>query len=108
MNRRIKQGIGDSLRDLLKWINRRRTVLISLSCVVVFVTTYLLILPAFTLDKEEAAEQGGITVPTVTEETAEGDSGSDADEAKAESHNDAEPAEAAQKAEMQDKQPALR
>ena len=27
-----------------------------------FTTTYLLILPAFTLDKEEAAEQGGIDV----------------------------------------------
>ena len=33
------------------------------SCLVVFATTYLLILPGFTLDKNEAAEQGGIDVP---------------------------------------------
>ena len=107
MNRRNQQGIGDFIRELHEMMHRRRTVLISLSCVVVFMTTYLLILPAFTLDKEEAAEQGGITVPTVTEETAEADSESK-DEVKAELHNDTEPAGESQKADVQDKKEITR
>ena len=37
--------------------------MLALSCIVVFVTTYALILPAFTLDKEKAASQGGIDLP---------------------------------------------
>ena len=40
----------------------------ALSCLVVFVTTYVLILPAFTLEKDTALQQGGIDVP-VAEET---------------------------------------
>ena len=51
------------------------------SCLVVFVTTYLLIMPAFTLDKEEAAEQGGIDVPGV-EQSAEADTANTESEAK--------------------------
>lgn len=38
-----------------------------LSCFVVFVTTYALILPAITLDQEEAERQGGIDVTTEQE-----------------------------------------
>lgn len=48
-----------------------KSVVVTLAAIVVFTTTYLLILPAFTLDKEEAAEQGGIDVAveqTVDEE----------------------------------------
>lgn len=51
-----------------------KSLVVTLAAIVVFTTTYLLILPAFTLDKEEAAEQGGIdvaveqTVETVDEE----------------------------------------
>lgn len=54
-------------------IHKRRRVVLALSCVVVFVTTYMLILPAFTLEKTKAAEQGGIDVPgvTTTEEVTE-------------------------------------
>ena len=48
---------------LLNNIHERRKLILALSCVVVFVTTYVLILPAFTLDREEALEQGGIDVP---------------------------------------------
>lgn len=40
----------------------RKTLLLVLSCFVVFVTTYALILPAITLDQEEAQRQGGIDV----------------------------------------------
>lgn len=47
----------------------RKTLLMILSCFVVFITTYVLILPAITLDQEEAARQGGIDV--VTEQKAE-------------------------------------
>lgn len=59
-------------------IHKRRRVVLALSCVVVFVTTYMLILPAFTLEKTKAAEQGGIDVPGVTT-TAEDVSEEDAD-----------------------------
>ena len=52
----------------------------ALAMLVVFLTTYMLILPAFTLDKEEAAEQGGIDVPAV-ETVAEDVSGEDTDQA---------------------------
>ena len=40
----------------------RKTLLLVFSCFVVFVTTYALILPAITLDQEEAERQGGIDV----------------------------------------------
>ena len=39
-----------------------------LSCVVVFVITYMLILPAIAIDRDTAAEQGGINLPAVFEE----------------------------------------
>lgn len=41
----------------------RRKGMIVLSSAVVFVVTYLLVLPAFTLDAKSAASQGGIDVP---------------------------------------------
>ena len=63
----------DNLEKLHNSIQRRsryRTVLLSLAIVVVFVTTYLLILPAITLDQNEAERQGGIDVPSVTQTAA--------------------------------------
>ena len=54
-------------------IHKRRRVVLALSCVVVFVTTYMLILPAFTLEKTKAAEQGGIDVPGITATTEDVD-----------------------------------
>ena len=50
----------------------------ALAMLVVFVTTYMLILPAFTLEKDEAVRQGGIDVPAV-EQTADADEASDAE-----------------------------
>ena len=38
-------------------------MVLALCAVIVFVTTYILILPALTLDEEEALQQGGIDVP---------------------------------------------
>ena len=45
----------------------RRLILV-LSVIVAFGATYLLIMPAFTLDKEEAVREGGIDI--IAEETA--------------------------------------
>ena len=72
----IKTKLKQLIMTLLDNIHEQRKLILALSCVVVFVTTYVLILPAFTLDKEEAAEQGGIDVPGVeqsvdADETAE-------------------------------------
>lgn len=41
-----------------------------LSCVVVFITTYALILPAITLEQDEAEKQGGIDVPAQSDSSA--------------------------------------
>jgi hypothetical protein len=46
------------LKGKVNW----RSLVITLSAIVVFVTTYLLILPAITLDKDEAIRRGGIVV----------------------------------------------
>ena len=43
----------------------------TLSAAVVFITTYLLILPALTLDEQEAARQGGIDLPAQQEQVLE-------------------------------------
>ena len=48
------------IKNILENMHGQRKMVLLLSCIVVFTTTYLLILPAFTLDAEEAAEQGGI------------------------------------------------
>ena len=59
---------------LLKKKMNFKSLVITLAAIVVFTTTYLLVLPAFTLDKEEAAEQGGIDVAVEqTVETADED-----------------------------------
>ena len=61
----IKTKFKQLITVLLSNIQERKKWILALSCLVVFFTTYLLILPAFTLDKEEAAEQGGVDVPGV-------------------------------------------
>ena len=50
---------------------KARVLLVSLAAAVVFITTYLLILPALTLEKEEAEKQGGISVETEAYEAGE-------------------------------------
>ncbi len=59
----LKEQIYELLNSLYNIMRRRKSVILALSCVVVFITTYMLILPAFTLEKDEAAKQGGIDVP---------------------------------------------
>lgn len=71
----------------------------TLAAIVVFTTTYMLILPAFTLDSQSAAEQGGIDVPaveTTAENTSDSTDSSAADEnaAASDANADADQAEA--------------
>ncbi len=58
-----KKKVSDRLINYIDRIGKYRTIVLSLAVVVVFITTYLLILPAFTLDKDEAEKQGGIDLP---------------------------------------------
>ena len=67
----------EKLINVIDKLSRYRTFVMSLAVIVVFVTTYLLILPAFTLEKEKAAEQGGIDLPGI--ESVSQDSIEDAD-----------------------------
>ena len=63
----------DRLREIASHLKDKmnlRSLIVTLAAIVVFTTTYMLILPAFTLDSQSAAEQGGIDVPAV-ETTAE-------------------------------------
>ena len=48
-------------------IQGKRTMLLALAAIVVFVVTYLLILPAVTLEEKAAQEMGGIDVPATAE-----------------------------------------
>lgn len=63
--------MGKFLQKLGKLISGRsmtRSVIVVLAAVVVFVTTYMLILPALTLDRDTAVQQGGIDVPSAFDE----------------------------------------
>ena len=53
---------------LLRYVREKKSILLAFSAAVIFITTYILILPAFTLDEEEAVEQGGIDLPASVEE----------------------------------------
>lgn len=66
-----------SLRNLINALIRNRKTLIALSAVVVFVTTYLLILPAAALEKGAAEEMGGIDVDQKAVEETTGVSADD-------------------------------
>jgi len=56
---------------LFESIQKKKSYVTVLSCLVVFITTYLLILPAITLDQDEAAKQGGINIQTQQEQLEE-------------------------------------
>ena len=62
---RVRGRYSKTDYDILSFIKKYKPLIVLLSAVVVFVSTYVLILPALTLDKEEAASQGGIDVPAV-------------------------------------------
>lgn len=50
-------------------LGKYKTTVMSMAVVVVFITTYLLILPALTLEKTEAEQQGGIDIPVIGSES---------------------------------------
>lgn len=59
------------VQRIITAVTKQRKLVFALSVVVVFIATYLLILPAMTLDQDEAEKQGGIDITTeqaVTEE----------------------------------------
>ena len=56
----LLQKIEQILRHQKRW-KKWQKVVASLACVVVFITTYALILPAITMDRDEAQSQGGIS-----------------------------------------------
>ena len=60
----MNKHIINFFKQLSKHLNLK-SVSKLLAIVVVFVTTYILIIPAFTLDKDTASAQGGIDVPSV-------------------------------------------
>ena len=78
-------------------IKKHRPLLLTLCAAVVFVTTYLLVLPAMTLDSQEAARQGGIDLPSVEKQAT--------DVAEAEGE-DTEPADAEADAEKDGAEPS--
>lgn len=64
MTAKSDTSVRYAINRIIKSANTRKTTLMVLSCVVVFITTYILILPAITLEQDEAAKQGGIDVTT--------------------------------------------
>ncbi len=78
------------IKNLYEYLSRQKSTILVLSGIVVFVTTYMLILPALTLEKDKAAQQGGIDVPAA-EEIAE-DSGIPETEADPQEETPEEPA----------------
>lgn len=96
----FKSKLKEIITRLLDNIHEQRKLILALSCVVVFVTTYVLILPAFTLEKTEAAKQGGIDVPGVeqaedADETADEETGGKTDAAHAGKQKEAKAEKAA-------------
>ncbi|MBR2541216.1 MAG: InlB B-repeat-containing protein [Mogibacterium sp.] len=75
----------DKLRALAAFLKGKmnmRSLVMTLAVLVVFVTTYLLILPAFTLEKDEAVRQGGIDVVAI-ESAAENEDAAETETAEA-------------------------
>ena len=64
MTSKSDTGVRYVINRIIQTANTSKTTLMVLSCVVVFITTYILILPAITLDQDEANKQGGIDVAT--------------------------------------------
>ena len=81
---------GRLTATLYRKMQKNRAILLSLAVVVVFVTTYILVLPALTLDEDEAREQGGITLSEEAQAPAEDPGTKPTEEA---SKPSAEPAE---------------
>ena len=73
------KSLLDKAARSIRKLNRFRTLILALSVITVFVVTYLLILPAITLDEKEAERQGGIDIVTEST-TAQGEESTQADQ----------------------------
>ena len=82
------------LLNMIGKLSKYKTIVMSLAVVVVFITTYLLILPAFTLDKDEAEKQGGIDLPASVNETSFDEADETAQSANEDTSGDDQNAEA--------------
>ena len=71
---------------IVETIRKQRTLFVCICAMVVFVTTYLLILPAITLDKDTAKDQGGIDLPKA-EQVQDEDQAKDSDKSVAEAED---------------------
>lgn len=60
----IIRAMTEYFARIKQTIQKKRRVITALACLVVFVTTYALILPAITLDKNSASEKSGISLGT--------------------------------------------
>ncbi len=65
----FRDKIKELIISILDAAYRQKRIVLALSCLVVFITTYALILPAFTLEKDEALKQGGIEVTSTEDVT---------------------------------------
>ncbi len=83
----------ERLRRRLGALRKKRTILLGLSAIAVFITAYALILPATTLDKDTARQQGGIDV---TQTTDQAQAGQPVKAAQEEAAEEEAPAESAQ------------
>ena len=73
---KVREILRTILYEIAVRTHRYRVALRIMAAMVVFVTTYLLILPAATLDHDEASRQGGISVPVLSSVISEEDSAS--------------------------------
>ena len=79
----MQDSIIKRLKNIFDKMHQHRGWLLAVSVIVVFITTYLLILPAFTLEKDEAKKQGGIDVASVEQTVSEDGDAAENDEAVA-------------------------
>ena len=63
--RNVKEAIIQMMKQIIEWTHGKKAIILPLAVVVTVVTVYSLVMPAFTLEKEEAEQQGGIDVPGV-------------------------------------------
>ena len=64
MKNSMNKEYNTTVTPIVDFVRKRGVILLALSAIIVFVTSYMLILPALTLDEEEAASQGGIDLQT--------------------------------------------
>lgn len=63
----LAQKMSDYFIALRRQVRRHRVTVVSVMCVVVFATTYALILPAVTIDKNTASNEPGMSVEAATD-----------------------------------------